>query len=111
MEENLMKIQSRILPITIMILAPTGLHLTPYILGVLGWQDVTNAATFLRIFSPVPALFLFGGAQFARRRWAYLCPLATMLLSDLGIGVLRGDMSQGFHALTPAIYGSYALMI
>jgi hypothetical protein len=106
-----MKIPSRFLPIAIMILVPALVHLMPYFLGALKLQDVTDAATFLRNFSLVPALFLFGGAQFAERRWAYLCPLATLLVSDLGIGLLRGDMSQGFHAMTPVMYGSYALMV
>jgi hypothetical protein len=106
-----MKIPSRFLPIAVMILAPAAVHLMPYILGALQLQDVTDAATFLRTYTPIHAIILFGGAQFAERRWAYLCPLATMLLCDLGIGLLRGDMSQGFHALTPVVYGSYALMV
>jgi hypothetical protein len=106
-----MKIPSRFLPIALMIAVPAFVHLMPYILGALKFQDVTDAATFLRNYSPIPALFLFGGAQFAERRWAYLCPLITLLVSDLGIGLLRGDMSQGFHAMSPVIYGSYALMI
>jgi hypothetical protein len=106
-----MKIPSRFLPIAVMILVPVMVHLMPYILGALKLQDVTDAATFLRNYSLVPALFLFGGAQFAERRWAYLAPLTAMLLSDLGIGLLMGDMRMGLHPIIPAIYGSYALMI
>src|SRR5262249_25802540 len=62
-------------------------------------------------FSPVSALFLFGGAKLADRRSAYLVPLAAMLLSDLGIAALMGDVSMGLHAMIPVIYGSYAVMV
>ena len=50
-------------------------------------------------------------AKLADRRSAYFVPLAAMLLSDLGIAVLMGDLSMGLHAMIPVIYGSYALMV
>jgi len=40
-------------------------------------------------FAPIGALALFGGAQFADRRAAFLVPGAAMLLSDLCIGLYR----------------------
>jgi len=106
-----MKIPSRFLPIAAMIFAATLVRLMPYILGAFGMQNVRDVSSFLWAFSPIGALFLFGGAQFAERRWAYLVPLAVMLLSDLGIGLLMGDMRMGFHPMTPVMYGSYALMV
>ncbi len=61
--------------------------------------------------SPVGALALFGGACFVRRRTAFLVPLAAMLLSDLAIGLLRGDLRQGFHSLLPVVYFSFTLVV
>jgi hypothetical protein len=52
-------------------------------------------------FSPIAALALFGGATFASKRAAFLVPLAAMFLSDLVLG---------FYAITPAVYGSFALI-
>jgi hypothetical protein len=53
-------------------------------------------------FAPIGALALFGGAQFADRRAAFLVPLAAMLLSDLFIG---------FYGHMEAVYGSFALIV
>jgi hypothetical protein len=38
-------------------------------------------------FTPIAAMALFGGAQFADKRAALLVPLAAMLLSDLALGL------------------------
>jgi hypothetical protein len=53
-------------------------------------------------FSPIAALALFGGAQFADKRLAFLVPVAAMFLSDLVLGL---------HSLIPVIYGSFALIV
>ena len=53
-------------------------------------------------FGPIAALALFGGAQFADKRLAFLVPLAAMFLSDLVLGL---------HSLIPVIYGSFALIV
>ena len=52
-------------------------------------------------FTPVAALALFGGASFASKRTAFLAPLAGLFLSDLVLG---------FYAITPIVYGSFALI-
>ena len=52
-------------------------------------------------FAPIGALALFGGAQFADRRAAFLVPLAAMLLSDLCLG---------FYTHMEWVYGSFALI-
>ncbi len=106
-----MRIPSRFLPIAVMIVAPAAVRLMPYILGALGMGDVHDVTAFLWNFSPIAALFLFGGARLADRRAAYLIPLAVMLLSDAGIALLMGDLKMGFHAQTPVIYGMYALTV
>src|SRR5207253_5934443 len=106
-----MKVRSSFVLAAAVVLLAASARLMPYVLGAMGLGDVTKFAAFLWNFSPVTALFLFGGAQFADRRWAYLAPLAAMLVSDFGIGLLLGDMNKGFHVIIPVIYGSYALMI
>ena len=66
------------------------------------------AATIARLiphppnFSPVAALALFGGASFATKRAAFLVPLTALFLSDLVLG---------FYAITPVVYGSFALIV
>src|SRR5260370_4744902 len=62
-------------------------------------------------FTPIGAMALFGGACFADRRIAFIVPLAAMLLSDLAIGLLSGDMSLGLHRLIPAVYGTFGLIV
>ena len=62
-------------------------------------------------FAPIGALALFGGACFASRRLAVGLPLLAMLLSDLALGLLAGHPLQGFHALMPFVYGSFALSV
>ncbi|HYA28814.1 MAG TPA: DUF6580 family putative transport protein [Acidobacteriota bacterium] len=53
-------------------------------------------------FTPIGALALFAGANFDDKRWAFIVPLAAMLLSDLVIG---------FHSEMPLIYGAFAVMV
>jgi hypothetical protein len=53
-------------------------------------------------FAPIGALALFGGAQFADRRAAFLVPLAAMLLSDFCLG---------FYAHMGWVYGSFTLSV
>jgi len=53
-------------------------------------------------FTPIAAMALFGGAQFSSRRAAFLVPLAGLALSDLAFG---------FYAITPVVYGAFALTV
>lgn len=53
-------------------------------------------------FSPIAAIALFGGAQLADKRAAFLIPLAAMFLADLVLGL---------HALIPITYGCFALIV
>ncbi len=53
-------------------------------------------------FTAIGAIALFGGAQFSSKRIAFLVPLAGLALSDLVIG---------FYAITPLIYGCFALTV
>ena len=62
-------------------------------------------------FTPIGAIALFGGACFASRRVAFLIPLGAMLLSDVAIGLLSGNLWRGLHGLIPIIYGSFAVAV
>jgi len=53
-------------------------------------------------FTPIGALALFAGAHFDDKRWAFIAPLAAMLLSDLLIG---------FHGQMPVVYGAFAVIV
>src|SRR5437899_383883 len=53
-------------------------------------------------FSPITAMALLGGACFVEKRWAFVVPLAAMLVSDVLLG---------FHRLMPGVYGSFALIV
>jgi len=53
-------------------------------------------------FSPLASVALFGGATFANKRVAFLVPLAALILSDVVLG---------FYAITPVVYGSFALIV
>lgn len=53
-------------------------------------------------FTPIAAIALFGGAQFSSKRAAFLVPLAGLFLSDLLFG---------FYAITPVVYGCFALTV
>jgi hypothetical protein len=101
----------RFLLLASIIVLAVSVRVAPYILGVMGLTDVKQFAAFLWNFSPITALFLFGGAQFTQRRWAYLAPLAAIFISDVLIGLLLKDMSMGLHAGIPAIYGSYLVIV
>src|ERR1043166_7069413 len=53
-------------------------------------------------FTPICALALFGGANLADKRAAFLVPLAALFLTDL---------FRGFSMLTPGVYGSFVLIV
>jgi uncharacterized membrane protein len=53
-------------------------------------------------FTPLTAMALFGGACFTDKRMGFLVPLLGLFLSDIVLG---------FNALTPVIYGSFALIV
>lgn len=83
---------------------PAGEHRVRF--GVLTMMIV--AAALYRVlphppnFSPIAAMALFGGAQFSDRRAAFAVPLIAMLISDAVIG---------FHALMPAVYAAFAMIV
>ena len=53
-------------------------------------------------FESIGAIALFAGAHFDDKRWAFICPLAALFLSDAVIG---------FHTQMPIVYGTFALVV
>ena len=53
-------------------------------------------------FTPVGAAALFAGAMLDRKRFAFIVPLAAMLVSDAVIG---------FHSAMPVVYGCFAAAV
>lgn len=53
-------------------------------------------------FTPVLAAALFAGAYIQDKKWAYMVPVATMIISDLFLP---------FHPTMPFVYGSMALVV
>ncbi|MGQ0636013.1 MAG: DUF6580 family putative transport protein [Planctomycetaceae bacterium] len=104
-------IQPRPLVVGGMILLATGIRLLPYVLDAVGLGDVRDVAGMPWNFSPMSAICLFGGACLADRRWAYAVPLASLVLSDLGIGLLMGDLKFGMHPMIPVVYGATLLVV
>jgi hypothetical protein len=62
-------------------------------------------------FTPVGAVALLGGAAVSDRRLAFGLPLAIMLVSDLALGVLAGDLSITFHHTMPVVYLAFAINV
>jgi len=58
-------------------------------------------------FTPIGAMALFGGYAFQNRKYAFMLPLAAMLLSDIFLEIFFG---WGFHSTTPFVYGSFVLI-
>ena len=55
-------------------------------------------------FTPVMAVALCGGALFSNRLQSLFVALASMVLSDLALGVVFG-MDYAFHSAQPWVYG------
>ena len=87
-----------------------GFRLIPYVFQYFGADLNPSSIWYPWSFSPVSAMFLFGGAHVANRKVAIFLPLAALLLSDVLIGVLMGNIWFGLHEFLPAVYVCYALM-
>lgn len=53
-------------------------------------------------FTPIGAIAIFSGAQFASKRAAFLLPLSALFL---------GDLVLGLHKLMPFVYGCFAFTV
>ena len=88
-----------------------GFRLLPYVLAHFGLNIAPNETIYPWGFSPFPAICLFGGACFADRRWAFAIPLAVLIVGDLGIGALSGNLHWMVYPSQLIVYASYALIV
>lgn len=95
----------------ILVLLATIIRMIPYILNKAGLVDITDPSGMPWNVSPLGALCLFGGAQISDRRLAFAVPLLSLILSDIGIGILMGNIWFGLHPMIPVVYGSFGLMV
>lgn len=104
-------LQPRILLAAGLILLGVATRLFPYCAAALGLGDIGDIFAMPWNIAPIGAISLFGGACLADRRWAFAVPLLAMLLSDIGIGLMMGDLSFGLHRMIVISYGCFALMV
>ena len=93
------------------VLYTVGIKLVPYVLYQFGMSIDPETTTYPWNFSPLYALCLFGAAHFAQTRWSYAVPLVAALLTDLGIGLLTGQLAFAVYPYQPFVYGATVLMI
>jgi hypothetical protein len=55
-------------------------------------------------FSPIGAIALFGGAYLSRKAFAYLVPLAAMLVSDIFLGFYGPEMLITYAVFVASIF-------
>jgi hypothetical protein len=77
---------------------PRAIFLLAIIFGAAALRLVPHPSNF----TPIGALALFAGAHFDDKRWAFIVPLAAMLLSDMLIG---------FHSQMPVVYAAFAVIV
>ncbi len=61
-------------------------------------------------FAPMTAMAVFAGWVFPRYWSAIVAVAATMLISDIGLALLRDDWGYLFHGMLPIIYGTFAII-
>jgi hypothetical protein len=97
--------------LTALLLFTVGVRLLPYVLARFGMNIDPEGTIYPWNFSALPAICLFGGACFADRRWAFAIPLAALLVGDLGIWALTGNLHWAFYPSQPIVYASYAMIV
>ena len=103
--------KSQVILLSLIFAAAMLVKTLPYFLSLAGLTDVKDITSFIWNFSPIMALFLFCGAQVTDRRWAYAVPLASMLVSDIVIALILGEITEGLLPGIPVVYGTYALVV
>lgn len=79
-------------------------RLLPYVLHRFGMQLDPGVSYYPWNFSPAFAVCLFSGAFCTDRRLSGILPLATFLVSDLGIWALTGRVEWAFYPWQFAVY-------
>lgn len=81
-----------------------AVRLLPYVLHRFGMQLDPDGSYYPWNFSPAFAVCLFSGAFCTDRRLSGILPLATFLVSDLGIWGLTGRVEWAFYPWQFAVY-------
>ena len=95
----------------VFVLYAVVIRLLPYLLRAVGVEIPLDRPYFPWNFMPLTALCLFSGAHLASRRWAYILPLAVILVTCAGMALLPGDIRSGFYEGTPVLLAAFALNI
>lgn len=108
--------RSRFVFLGAMIVAATAVRLIPYVLQALGTPTLSSfGAPDLKLypwnFSPIMAICLFGGVQFADRKWAYIVPLSAIILSNIGIGAITDEWRYTFYSTMPITLACFSLTV
>ncbi|HUG91803.1 MAG TPA: DUF6580 family putative transport protein [Planctomycetaceae bacterium] len=96
--------------IALLVLA-VAVRLLPYVLAHFGMNITPDETNYPWGFSAFPAICLFGGACFADRRWAFAIPFAVLIVSDVGIGALSGNLHWMIYPSQLIVYASYAMIV
>ncbi|MDR2469435.1 MAG: hypothetical protein LBD27_03005 [Tannerella sp.] len=63
-------------------------------------------------FAPIAGMALFGAAYYSKRYWAYIIPIAAMMLSDLALNLwVYSAYTAGHLSWMAYTYGSLALIV
>jgi hypothetical protein len=63
-------------------------------------------------FAPIAGMALFGAAYYSKRYWAYILPIAAMMLSDFVLNTwVYGAYTNGLLLWAPYTYGALALIV
>lgn len=81
-------------------------RLIPYVLHRLGFNIDPEVSYYPWNFTPAFAVCLFTGAFCSSRLVACVLPMATFLVSDLGIWALTGRLDWAFYPAQSAVYFS-----
>ena len=94
-----------------MVLYTISMRLTPYVLSHFGLNIDPETTIYPWNFSPLMAICLYGAAHFKSRHWAFLVPLGSLFISDLGIWALTGRLDWAFYPNQIFVYACFALSI
>jgi len=104
--------QSKLTLLLILLAYTVGMKLLPYVLRNCDVQLDPTIMFYPWSFSPLTAVCLMSGASLTDRRLAYGLPLATLLIGNIGIGLISKHWEWAFPSGTWWIpYAGYCVAI
>src|ERR1700761_6940355 len=67
-----------------------------------------SGASLLFNFTPIGAVALFAGANFKDKKYSFIVPIASMLITDFILGLIPG--MSGFHRSMIYVYGAFVII-